>query len=304
MIRHRSLKRFSWLVIAFNLAVILWGAYVRATGSGAGCGRHWPLCDGEVIPRTTRVETLIEYSHRLSSGAAFLLVLALFVIVFRTFKRGHPARLGAGLSMFFVITEALIGAGLVLFELVAKDESVARGFSISLHLVNTLFLLGSLTLTSLWIGGGTRITLRGKGRDKWLVTAGLLGVMLIGVSGAIAALGDTLFPPASLAEGIGQELSPSAHVFIRLRVFHPTIALVVGIYLFYLTVREWGGDFDPGNAWPAGALRGLVVTQLFAGVVNVFLLAPLWMQLAHLLLADLVWIVLVIFGSSVMSDQV
>jgi heme A synthase len=299
--KNRSILRFSWLVIAFNLAVILWGAYVRATGSGAGCGRHWPLCDGEILPQAPAVETLIEFSHRISSGIAFLLVFVLLIIVWRNFERGHPARLGAVLSIVFITTEALIGAGLVLFELVAENESIARGYSISVHLINTLILLGSLTLTSLWISGRERISLRVPGRGKWLVGIGLVGVLLIGVSGAIAALGDTLFPPQSVAEGFAADFLPTAHVFIRLRILHPTIAAIMGAYLFYLTLRDDKDGFAQGLEWTVGALRVLVVAQLVAGVVNVFLLAPVWMQLVHLLLADMVWIALVVFSFCVLS---
>lgn len=301
--KHRSVLRFSWFVIAFNLAVILWGAYVRATGSGAGCGRHWPLCDGEVLPRDPGVDTLIEFSHRVSSGVAFLLVLALLVIVFRNFRQNHPARIGAVLSMVFITTEALIGAGLVLFELVAEDESIARGYSISVHLINTLILLGCLTLTSLWVSGRGRISLQVPTRLKWLIGTGLVGVLLIGVSGAIAALGDTLFPPESIAEGFAQEISPTAHIFVRLRILHPTIAAIVGAVLIALTMQERPDGFAAGLEWSEGALRGLVGIQLVAGVVNVFLLAPVWMQLVHLLLADLVWITLVAYSFSVVRSQ-
>jgi heme A synthase len=290
-------------VIAFNILVILWGAFVRATGSGAGCCQHWPLCDGEVLPRAPAAETLIEYSHRLSSGVAFILVLALLIMVFRNYERGHSARLGAGLSMVFITTEALIGAGLVLFELVAENESIVRGYSISVHLINTFLLLGSLTLTTLWISGRDRILLRGDGKSKWLLGIGLAGVLVIGVSGAIAALGDTLYPPQSIAEGLAQDLSPSAHVFVRLRIYHPAIAVIVGIYLLLMTTIGGTQDLDNGLGWARGALRGLVIIQLMAGVANVFLLAPVWMQILHLLLADMVWIVLVLFSTTVISDQ-
>ena len=108
-------------MLAYNLAVILWGAYVRASGSGAGCGAHWPLCNGEVIPRAPSIATLVEYSHRLTSGLALLGVVALMVWTWRVWGRGHPARRGALLSLIFILTEAAVGAGLVLFELVADN---------------------------------------------------------------------------------------------------------------------------------------------------------------------------------------
>ena len=123
------------------------------------------------------------------------------------------------------------------------------------------------------------------------------------MSGAIAALGDTLFPPESIAEGLAQDISPSAHLFVRLRILHPTIAVIVGVYLLALTTLERSGDFDQGLSWSTGLLRGLVIIQLLAGAVNVFILAPVWMQLIHLLLADFVWIVLVVFGFAGISGK-
>ncbi len=198
----KSLRAYSWAVIAVNLLVILWGAYVRATRSGAGCGSHWPLCDGAVIPQSPGVETMIEFTHRLSSGLTFLMVLGLLVWVFRILPSGHPARITASLSMVFMIIEALIGAGLVLFELVADNTSMARGISISLHHINTFLLLASLTLTALHHEGLPHITLRKRRLILFALIIGMVGVMILGVSGAVAALGDTLFPARTLAQSI------------------------------------------------------------------------------------------------------
>jgi len=120
------LHRFAWVVLGWNLAVILWGAFVRASGSGAGCGAHWPLCNGEVLPRAPALATMVEFTHRATSGVALLLVLALVLWVFRSRPAGHPARRAAAMAGALILTEAAVGAGLVLFRLVAQDESVAR----------------------------------------------------------------------------------------------------------------------------------------------------------------------------------
>lgn len=143
------------------MLVVAWGAYVRASGSGAGCGRHWPLCNGEIIPRAHRVETLIELSHRVSSGGALVGTLVLLVLAIRAYPRGHRVRRGAWTTASLMVAEALIGAGLVLFELVAHDASMKRGLSISLHLINTFLLLGSTAVTAWWASGGGAIRLRG-----------------------------------------------------------------------------------------------------------------------------------------------
>ena len=200
------LTRFSWFVLAYNLAVILWGAVVRATGSGAGCGNHWPLCNGVVVPRSAAIATLIEFSHRATSGIALILVVALAVAVFRSRPKGHPARLGAVLSVVLIFTEAAVGAGLVLFQLVADNQSMARALFMATHLVNTFLLLAALALTAYWLGGGRRVRLGGQGAVGSTLAAAFVVMMLVGTSGAIAALGDTLFPAASLADALKQDL--------------------------------------------------------------------------------------------------
>lgn len=285
-------------MLIYNLGVILWGAYVRATGSGAGCGSHWPLCNGEVIPRAPELETIIEFSHRLSSGIAFLLVLGLFLWAFRVYHKGDSVRLGASVSIFFIITEALVGAGLVLFEWVAHDASAGRVISMAVHLINTFLLLASLTLTAWWASGGSRISLHGRRGLLLVFCLGFVGVMFIGVSGAITALGDTLFPADSLIEGVRQDINPTAHFLIRLRVWHPVIAITVGLYFIFVAGLLAFLRDDMHVKRFAGTLIGLFVLQLGAGVINLLLLAPVWMQLVHLLLADLVWIILVLFAAA------
>jgi len=289
---------FAWVVLAFNLLVILWGAYVRATGSGAGCGSHWPLCNGVVVPLQPQIETIVEFTHRLTSGLAFLIVLVLVVWAFRAYPRGHPVRLGAMLSMIFIITEALVGAGLVLYGWTAEDQSIGRVISISIHLVNTFLLLATLTLTAWWASGGERIVLRGQGISVWLFVIGFLGVLILGVSGAITALGDTLFPAGSLSEGIAQDFVPTAHFLVRLRVWHPVIAMLNGLYLLFLGGLIYQFRATPRIQRLALTLGALFLAQLVAGMINLGLLAPVWMQLVHLLLADMVWIALVLLAAA------
>ena len=295
-----SFTRFSiyaWGVLVYNLGVILWGAYVRATGSGAGCGSHWPLCNGEVIPRAPQVETIIEFSHRLSSGLAFILVLIMFLWAFRAYPKGHTVRLGASLSLLFITTEALVGAGLVLFEWVADDASTGRAVSMAVHLINTFLLLASLTLTAWWASGGERISLSGQGGLVLVFLIGFIGVMLLGVSGAITALGDTLFPSDSLLEGFIEDLDPSSHFLLRLRVWHPIIAITVGLYtIFVAGLLYYLNEYQLLKRL-AGILIVLFILQLGAGLVNLILLAPVWMQILHLLLADLVWIAFVLLAA-------
>jgi heme a synthase len=289
--------RFAWMVVAYTLAVILWGAFVRATGSGAGCGQHWPLCNGEVVPRAPAIETIIELTHRVTSGLALLAVVALVVVAWRSRPAGHPARRAAGASLFFMLTEAGVGAGLVLFELVADNASLARALFMAVHLANTFLLLGAMTLTARWLHDGPAGFAVG-GRGGRAGTLALLagGVLLVSVSGAVAALGDTLFPATSLAHALEQDLSPTSHILLRLRLIHPTLAAIVALALIVVAPRIpttgdglWG--LAPG-AWVA-LLAGV---QAAMGTLNVVLLAPAWLQLVHLLLADLLWIAVVLLG--------
>jgi heme A synthase len=299
---QRRFSYYAWGVLAWLLLVILWGAFVRATSSGAGCGSHWPLCNGVVLPRSPAAETLIELSHRLTSALAGLLVIGLLAWAFRAFPKGHRVRKGAAWTMAFILTEGLIGAVIVLFEWVAQDASMARVLSMVLHLCNTYTLVAALTLTAWWAAGGPPVRIRGQGRRSLLL--GTLVALLLGVAmlGAVTALGDTLFRATSHAEGFAQTFSDTSHLAVRLRVLHPVLAILTGAVLFWC-VRVLGA----GNAADApvrrlgGLLEILYLGQVALGVVNVYLLAPVWMQLLHLLLADVLWIFFVLFAATVLA---
>ncbi len=297
-----NFTRFAWLTLAFLVLVVLWGAFVRATGSGAGCGSHWPLCNGVVVPKEPRIETLIELTHRVTSALSGVLVLILLGWAFRLYPKGHIARKAAVWSFVFIITEGLVGAGLVLFEWVAHNESVGRAISMAVHLVNTFLLLAAVSLTAWWSGraGDYRLRLRGQGRAVWLALGGLLLLLVVGVAGAITALGDTLFPAGTLREGIEQDFLPVAHFLVRLRVYHPIIAVVTSAYLFVVAPIIAGGGPDADAPPFSRIIRALVVLQLVAGVVNIALNVPVWMQIVHLLLADLMWIAVVLLGATVL----
>ncbi|MPZ18844.1 MAG: heme A synthase [Luteitalea sp.] len=298
-----ALARFAWFVVAYNLGVILWGAYVRASGSGAGCGNHWPLCNGDIVPRAPAVATLIEYSHRLTSGVALILVVVLLVATLRVTKRGDAARLGAWMALLFMLTEAAVGAGLVLFELVADNATMARALFMAVHLTNTFILLAWLVLTAHWLSGGGPVRLSHRPGVTLLFASGIIGLLLAGVSGAVAALGDTLYPAGSLTEALRADLSPTSHMMVRLRVLHPAITVTAG---FAVLLMAWRAQLPDGPRWGHLAARVVVVTtlvQLAAGVVNVLLLAPIWMQLLHLLLADILWLAFVVLGASALAVQ-
>ncbi len=294
---RRRFPVFAWSVLAYNVAVVLWGAYVRASGSGAGCGPNWPLCNGVVALRSPSIQTLIEFTHRFSSGIDMLLVAGLLYWAFRAFPRRHPVRLGATLSFVFLMTEALIGAALVLLEHVAMNASHARAWSLSTHLVNTLTLLACLTLTAWWGMGNPRVRVRGPGVTTALASLGVF--VVLGITGAIAALGDTLFPVRTLAEGLAQDFNPAANLFVRLRWLHPAAAVIGGSWLFLYATVHMRFERVRRYAMAAAALLGL---QLFCGLVNLLLLAPIWMQIVHLFMADAAWIAMVLLAASSLAE--
>jgi heme A synthase len=289
---HPRFAIFAWAALAYNLAVVLWGAYVRATGSGAGCGNHWPLCDGPVAPHTPAGATLIEFTHRVTSGLDLILVAGLVAWAVRAFPKRHPARLGAALSAVFLVTEALLGASLVLLNHVARNASSSRAWSLSAHLINTLTLLACLALTAWWAGGRAAVRLRGPA--AWMAAATLAVFAVLGVSGAIAALGDTLFPVTSLAAGFARDFDPAANLFVRLRVWHPLLAAGAGLWVLYYALSPLSSGIERRLSH---AVLALTCAQLAAGAANLLLLAPVGMQLVHLLLADLLWIALVLFSA-------
>jgi heme A synthase len=300
----RRLATYAWFVLAFNLLTIVWGAYVRASYSGDGCGSHWPLCNGEVIPAAGAVKTLVEFAHRLSSGVALLLVAGLVFAAFRVRPKRDRVRRASFAALCFIFVEALVGAALVKFRLVVRDDSAARAIVMSFHLVNTFFLLGSLALAAWWASNGARVRLRGQGSVGLLFGIALFGALCIAVSGAVTALGDTLFPARTLAEGLRQDLSPASHFLLRLRALHPAIAIIVGCYAAMLA--SYTANFlRPTRAVKraAAALATVFVAQVFVGILNITLLAPVWLQLTHLVAADLFWIALVLTSAAALADN-
>ncbi|MBO0863129.1 MAG: COX15/CtaA family protein, partial [Chloracidobacterium sp.] len=228
--------KYLWFTLAFNLLVIVWGAYVRASRSGAGCGSHWPLCNGQVIPGSPAIKTIVEFSHRLSSGLALLLVAGALIWAYRAFAPKHRLRRYATAAMFFMLMEAAVGAGLVLFEMVAENKSIARALWISAHLINTFLLVGTMTIMAWTATTGARLSVRGQGSINRVFAASIVGTLILGVSGAVSALGATLFPVTSLAEGYKKDFSSTAHIFERLRIYHPLIAIGVGCFLILTAI--------------------------------------------------------------------
>ncbi|MCI0677831.1 MAG: COX15/CtaA family protein [Actinobacteria bacterium] len=287
-----GIVRYAWFVLVFNVGVILLGALVRATGSGAGCGRSWPTCQGVLLPQLEGA-TAVEFTHRAVSGIALGLVALLAVLVWRRAGPGRPARTGALLSVVAIVVEALIGAGIVLAEWVGEDTSVARAVAVPLHLVNTLFLLAVLTLTVFWLSGGAPLDWRSRPSVRRMVVLGAVALVLISATGAVTALADTLFPKGGVAP------ETTEHFLTRLRVVHPVLAVLAASAGWWVSVRSGFGDGLTTRLFPV-----LVGVMVASGAVNVLLGTPTWMQLVHLGLADILWIVFVWVSGRALAAQV
>lgn len=283
------LVRWVRIVLGWNVLTILLGALVRATHSGAGCGRSWPTCTGVVLPRLQGA-TAIEFAHRAASGLALAGVVAVAVVVRSQTAKGHRARRTAALAVGAILLEALIGAAIVLYEWVGRNDSIARAVAVPVHLINTLFLLAALTLTIWHLSGGGPLARRGPTR-RW-VLAGGAALVAISATGAVTALADTLFPTD------GPALLATVHFLTELRIVHPVLAVVV-IAAAAFAIR--GRSLPSTSAWRL--LVGLTAAQLMIGLLNIRLGTPLWLQLLHLLAADLIWITYVWLAAQVLSSR-
>jgi cytochrome c oxidase assembly protein subunit 15 len=289
----KNFARFAWIVLAYNLAVILWGAYVRASFSGDGCGAHWPTCDGQFLPTAMAKPRLIEFTHRLMTSVDFFATVALCVWAFLAFPKKHGVRRYSVFTILFLLVEALLGAGLVLFRYVAHDLSAGRGWYLSLHLTNTMLMMGAYTITA-WLASRDQTGIKLWAASSRLRIAVIL-TFVVSITGAIAALGDTLFPTTSLANGVAQDFATGSSVLLRLRMLHPAVAILSAVYLLWSAFGAMQGRSDDSPLRKAGVrVAVMVFVQVLAGFTNIYLLAPVWMQIVHLLIGDVVWITLVL----------
>lgn len=300
-----ALRRFAWAVLAYFVAVILWGAVTRATGAGDGCGNHWPLCNGTLVQHSPSVDTLIEFTHRITSGISLFSVVGLMVWTFRSSARGHLARTMSVASVGFTLIEAILGALLVKLGLTAQSHSPLRAPYLALHFTNTLLLIAALALTAHMLSRREGYRYRSIRLVSPLgAIMGLLVILVVGVTGSLAALGDTLFPATSLSEALQQDLSAKSGWLLRWRWTHPAIAFLACIFLIWILVRAAQRSTHWDNRGLSGIVLALLAAQYVLGVLDVVLLAPLWLQVLHLLGADALWSALVVLTARLTLEPV
>jgi heme a synthase len=293
--------RFAWTALYWNVAVALWGAYVRATGSGAGCGNRWPLCDGDVVGASAKAQTIVEFTHRITSAISLLTVTGLVVWCWRVTKEGDWARYSAVLAAAFLANEALLGAALVLLKHVANDRSAGRILLLCLHSGNTFLLLAMLSLTAIWLSNGKRgFRSSRKWREGSFIGVTLLATILAGITGAVAALADTLFPSTSLRSSLMQDFGSVTPALLHFRLFHPAAALITAYYVLWIVLRSSARRNRFSRS--AIALITLLFMQIVIGMTNVLFLAPVWVQIAHLFVADALWISLVLVAADLVLE--
>jgi cytochrome c oxidase assembly protein subunit 15 len=293
----RGAGRFAWAVVAYNILVILWGALVRATSSGAGCGNNWPLCNGVVIPVSPTLHTIIEFTHRQMVTFSVFAMIALVTWTWRATIKGMAARVFVVAAAVLLINEAFLGALLVKLGYVTGNQSTGRVIVLSIHLSNTLLLVAALTLTAIMLG--TRQSwsdLRSRGVDKTIAIFGLISTLIVGVSGSLAALGDTLFPANSLRAAFAQDIDANSPMLLRLRGVHPVSACLAAAFVVWLIVRARRASTPTAST----LVLSLLALQFLLGIADVILLAPTWMQILHLLGADLYWVALIVLTSQVL----
>ena len=288
--RLSGFVKFAWFTLAYNVLVIIWGVFLRASKSGDGCGQHWLTCHGEVIPSAPELKTIIEFSHRVTTAPAFLFVLILLILAFRKFPNGHAVRKTAVISFIFIVTEVLVGAGLVLTGNTAEAVTAARPFWAIGHLINTFVLLAFLTLTAWFAGRPQRCKFEAGTKAIVLIVIAIVGILFVGSSGSVAALSNMLFPSESIAEGISKDFSAASDILVRLRLSHPILSILTGVCIVFLAgwLKTQADDTNV-TRW-SNILSVIVLVQLAFGAATLFTLGPIIMQLGHLLLADLLWI--------------
>jgi heme a synthase len=294
-----SSKTFSRLVQAlliYTFLVILWGAWVRISHSGDGCGESWPLCKGQLIPDAEHGKTWIEFTHRIMSGLFGIIVFSLYLKGRSLFLKGHLARKWGFFSLLFTITEALLGAKLVLFGLVGANGSFLRAFAMGLHFINSAMLTGSIYM---WVASSA---LKQDSSEEFFkphhlkqVTKSVfyfiaVAFAILGITGTLAALSTTLYPSSSLLQGIMSDLSPDSHWILRARLSHPVAGVLVGGSLAYISYL-WTQLIPNPELQKRG--RHLAVAFMMAimiGVLTLGLLSPTPLKLIHLGMAHLLCI--------------
>lgn len=283
-------SKYAWGVLLYNLAAVAWGVYVRAAKYGDGCGSHWPLCDGDSTPLMGPVARIVESSHRIMTSLDGVLVFILLLWSFQAFGKGHLVRKAAVASMAMTIVEGLLGAALVKYRLVVNNDSALRAGFMAGHVVSTFLLMGCIVVTVLAATNVRSTKWRGQASILAIGGIGGAGLVLLAIGGAISALGHQLRPVTDVLQAA---MNPNTFWMVRLQPLHPLIAVTVGLYITLAAALISHLRPDPNVRKAARWMVGLYFVQLAIGAWNIWLKAPIGMQMTHLIMADANWISLI-----------
>ena len=286
--RHPGLLRLlAWTGSALTLGLIVLGGIVRITGSGMGCGDHWPRCNGEWFPPLD-LPTLIEIGHRWAAGLVSLVVLGLATIAWLHHRNDRKLRDPATLAALLLIAQVLLGAITVKLSL--------PPWVVITHFANAMALLAVLIVAALRAGegrgpapirppGGSQRLVRGTAGFGFLVI--LFGAQVANFNAGLLCLGlplcnGTLLPPTTPLA--------SLHWAHRVLAF-----LFLGLVLT-LTFRQLRSSDPAGRTlrrWTV-IVSGVTILQLGIGAAMVTRLLPPGFRVAHLLVGTLLWASLVV----------
>ena len=275
-----SLKRYKLYLIflwIYSIAVIVWGAWVRISKSGDGCGTSWPLCNNTIVPDLQDTNAMIELTHRVSTGLYGIFVVLLIIWTFKLFPKKHILRKVALFILSLTILEALIGAKLVLLGLVGDNTGWSRILVMSIHQVTSILLTGS-------IARAYYLTALDKINFSWLVEIGKIIMLLIVATGGVAALSNTVFPSSSIMDGLMSDLDPTSHILLKLRVIHPILALSLTLAMMIILIKLH--KYNPKYAKELALCFSIAIV---VGIITLITLSPIYMKLIHLVIAHFVW---------------
>jgi Uncharacterized protein required for cytochrome oxidase assembly len=291
--KRSHFQKFALGLLLYTILVIVWGAWVRISHSGDGCGDTWPLCHGQLIPEAERGKTWVEYTHRLMSGLYGLIVIYFYYVAHKLYPKGAFAKKAALFSLIFMITEAALGAKLVLFGLVASNDTPYRAFVMALHQLNSFLLTGAVALT--FVSALSDDGKLAQTNKAWYVRFFPWIIILLGVTGAWASLSNSLFPADSLFQGLKDDLDSGSHFLVRLRIIHPILALTFGgsLSLFFWMKSQSAKSFQLQRR--SFHMSLLLFVGILFGIATLMLHAPTWMKIGHLTLAHSIWVTLLMW---------
>ncbi len=276
MKKFKSYLIFLWV---YSILVVIWGAWVRISKSGDGCGTSWPLCNNAIIPDTSNAQALIEFTHRISTALYGILVLLLVVWTFKIFPKKHSIRRVVLFILSFTILEALIGAQLVLLGLVGDHTGFDRIIVMSLHQVVSILLTGSVARAYYLTNSKVIKTYK-------LIEVAKFMFLLLVATGGIAALSNTVFPSSSILEGLVSDINPESHILLKLRVIHPILALSTALAFVFVIIK-----LHKKNKQYSMQLATFFLIGILIGIITLITLSPTVMKFVHLAMAHIIWAV-------------